>query len=239
MERSDKVRAKLSASKMEAAALCPAYFQASSRFEWKGDRDSADEGTIRHDNEENQVPLDEIIDDERRICAYRCRKALQDCREKVYNQVSPESEGKIEREVRFWYDESWSGQLDYMESFGVAALIADYKTLHGSHTPAPDNVQLLAQAVLLIKNRPEYEVVYAALIEPFNSPTYTTVRYEKEFLLEKAKWLEGVAKKAYGKDPEAIPGGKQCKWCSALYVCSSAREPLTKHLNKVIGGNNE
>lgn len=232
MERSEKVNAKLSASKLEAASLCPAYFQASNKFEWKGDRDSANEGTIRHDHEENQTPLDEIIDDEQRICAYRCRKALQECREKVFGTNI--DKGVAQREVRYWFQESWSGQLDYMEHVGVACFIADYKTLHGSHTPAPDNVQLLAQAVLVIENNPEVETVYAALIEPFNSPNYTTVKYEREFLEEKAKWLSDVTSKAYGDDPEAIPGPKQCKWCSALYVCESARSHLVSCINKVI-----
>ena len=232
MERSEEVQAKLSASKLEAASLCPAFFLASKKFPWVGDRSSADEGTIRHDNEENQVPLDEIEDDERRLCAYRSRLALQTCREKVFGDDL--DKGEIEREVRFWYDELWSGQLDYMETFGVACFIADYKTLHGSHTPAPDNVQLLAQAVLVIKNRPEIETVYAALIEPFNSPTYTTVKYSRKFLEEKAEWLKEVAERAYGDDPEQVPGPKQCKWCNGLYVCASARSHLNSCLQKVV-----
>ena len=149
--RSEEVQAKLSASKMEATSLCPAYWQANKTLHGEGDKDSANEGTIRHEHEENQVPLEDIDDDERRLCAYRCRIALQECREKVFG----DSEGVVKREERLWYDESWSGQLDYSEALGVDVLIADYKTLHGSHTPAPDNIQLIAQAVLYWKNYPE------------------------------------------------------------------------------------
>lgn len=229
MERSKKVNAKLSASKLEAASLCPAFFEANNKFSWIGDRSSADEGTIRHDNEENEVPLDEIEDDERRLCAYRSRLAITECREKVFGS---DQSGVVTREVRYWYNELWSGQLDYMECVGVRAFIADYKTLHGSHTPAPENIQLMAQAILVIKNNPVINEVYCALIEPFNDPTYTTVMYKKGFLEDKAKWLEGVVAKAYGKNPEPIPGSKQCKWCAGLYACSSAKSHILSCLKK-------
>ena len=121
-----------------------------------------------------------------------------------------------------------------MERVGERVFIADYKTLHGIHTPAPDNVQLMAQAILVIKNNPDVGEVFAALIEPFNDPTYTTVYYKKDFLLKKAKWLEEIVEKSYGKDPDQVPGSKQCKWCSALYVCSGARS----HINTCLQKNN-
>lgn len=224
--RSKEIDAKLSASKMEAASLCPAYFQANKQFAWQGDKDSANEGTIRHDNEENQVPLDEIDDDERRLCAYRSRLALQECRETIYMAVGGCEKSEPTRELRLWYGDSWSGQLDYAERFGVAVFIADYKTLHGSHTPAPNNIQLLAQAILYWKNYPDIEEVYAALIEPFNNPTYTTIKYSADYLSEKSKWLEEVVAKSYAENPDRIFGPKQCKWCSALYVCPEAKSHL-------------
>jgi len=228
MERSEEVQAKLSASKLEASSLCPAFFQASKKFTWNGDRDSATEGTIRHENEENQVPLEDIDDDERRKCAYRSRIALAECREKVFG----DKVGIVAREARYWYGDLWSGQLDYMETSGVDVLIADYKTLHGSHTPAPKNIQLLAQAILVVKNHPDIENVYAVLIEPFNDPTYTTVKYSRKYLEEKAMWLEEVAKRAYSDNPDQVAGPKQCKWCNALYVCPTARTAMVEILNK-------
>ena len=222
--RSEEVNAKLSASKMEAASLCPAYFQANKKFAWKADRDSANEGTTRHENEENQVPLEDIEDDERRLCAFRCRTALQECREKVFG--SNIDKGLVERELRLWVEESWSGQLDYAERFGVDVLIADYKTLHGSHTSAPSNIQLLAQAVLYWHNNRDVENFYCALIEPFNDVWYTTVKYTAKTLEEKSVWLNEVVAKSYEENPERIFGPKQCKWCSALWACPSARSHL-------------
>ena len=222
--RSEEIDSKLSASKMEAASLCPSYFQANRQFMWKADRDSANEGTIRHENEENEVPLEEIEDDERRLCAYRCRQALLECREKVFG--SKLGEGLVERELRLWVDESWSGQLDYVERLGVDVLIADYKTLHGSHSPAPENVQLIAQSVLYWYNNQDVENFYCALIEPFNEPTYTTVLYTADVLKEKLEWLNEVVAKNYAKNPERIFGSKQCKWCSAMWACPEAKSHL-------------
>jgi hypothetical protein len=226
-ERSEEVQAKLSASKLEAASLCPAFFKANIRFPWTGERDAADEGTIRHDNEEKEIPLDDIEDNERRRCAYNCRKAISACRETIGI-----GESQVVREARYWYGTLWSGQLDYEERFGEAVFIADYKTLHGSHTPAPDNVQLLAQAVLVSHNHPEIETVYAALIEPFQNPTYTTVQYSKEHLLKKAEWLKEVVERSYVEDGEQIPGGKQCKWCSGLPFCGAARKHIFSCIQK-------
>jgi hypothetical protein len=220
--RSEKVQAKLSASKMEAASLCPAYWQANKLFAFKGDYESANEGTIRHEHEEHQTPVDDIDDEERRLCAYRSRVALEDCRKKVFG----EGGGKAERELRLWYDDSWSGQLDYCERQGVVVFIADYKMLHGSHTPAPNNVQLLAQAVLYWKNFPDIETIYAALIEPFNDPWYTSVKYSSEYLSEKSKWLEKVVEDSYANNPKRVFGHKQCKWCSALISCPEAKSHL-------------
>jgi hypothetical protein len=198
---------------------------------WKADRDSANEGTIRHENEENQVPLEDIEDDERRLCAYRCRIAMEECREKVFG--SKLGKGLVERELRLWVDESWSGQLDYVEHLGVDVFIADYKTLHGSHTPAPNNVQLLAQACLYWYNNQEVENFYCALIEPFNEVTYTTVLYTSDILKEKINWLNEVVAKSYTENPERIFGPKQCKWCSAMWACPEAKSHLLSCLQKM------
>ena len=66
----DERDGKMSASKVEAVVLCPAYLQANQKFEWLGDRSAADEGTARHENEENLVPVNEIGDEDRRKLCY-------------------------------------------------------------------------------------------------------------------------------------------------------------------------
>ena len=214
----DERDGKMSASKVEAVVLCPAYLQANQKFEWLGDRSAANEGTARHENEENEVPIHEIDDEDRRKCAIQSRKALQWCRETL------EIEGVIEREARLWWDDDWSGQLDYMESEGNRCFIADYKMLRGDHEPADKNVQLQAQGALVVKNYPEIEEVFLALIEPFNDPTYTTISYSRDFLLAKGTLFTNASRYALEPDPPTVAGPKQCKWCSAQPFCPSLRE---------------
>ena len=72
-----------SASKIGAIMECRGYHLANQRFPYVGDRSAAEEGTIRHTIEEMEVPLDDIADDERRLCAYKARQAIGFCRETI------------------------------------------------------------------------------------------------------------------------------------------------------------
>jgi len=228
----DERDGKMSASKVEAVMLCPAYLQANQKFEWYGDRSAADEGTARHLNEEEQTPIEEIADEDRRRCAIQSRKALEWCRETLG------IDGKIEREARLWWNDEWSGQLDYMELDGNRAFIADYKMLRGFHEPADRNVQLQAQGALVVKNYPKIEEVFLALIEPFNDPTYTTVAYSRELLLTKGEEFTTASQEALKPNPKPNAGVKQCKWCAGQPFCPALRKLITDkllHYGKLAG----
>jgi hypothetical protein len=222
-----------SASKISAIAKCRAFHQANQIFEWYGERDAANEGTIRHEHEENQTPLDDIIDPDQRFCADRCRKALTWCRDDL---GLLENQTTIEREVRLWWDDKWSGQLDYLETWSKLgkmdeglkefAFVADYKTLRGEHDPAPDNLQLLAQAVLVHKNYPKVSEVFVALIEPFQDPIYTTASYTADYLRGKGDWICGIVDEATSENPSRTAGPSQCKWCSAVPFCPEVRNKI-------------
>lgn len=220
----DERDGKMSASKVEAVLLCPAYLQANKEYEWVGDRSAADEGTARHLHEEKQTPIEEIQNPERIKAAIQSRKAIQWCRETL------EIDGEITRELRLWWDEDWSGQLDYFELQGDRVFIADYKMLRGEHEPAKRNVQLQAQGALAVKNYPNINDVYLALVEPFQDPTYTTVHYSREFLLNKGKEFTEASRKALEPNPPMNPGPKQCKWCAAQPFCPALRNLITQTL---------
>jgi len=222
-----------SASKISAIAKCPAFHQANQIFPWYGERSAADEGTARHKLEEDQTPIDEILDDEQRRCAINCRKALDWCRDDLGLK---ECETTIEREARLWWDDKWSGQLDYLETWtatrdfgdGVPrltefAFVADYKTLRGEHDPAIHNIQLLAQAVLYWKNYPKVNTVFVALIEPFQDPIYSTASYSSTYLRGKGEWILDIVNEATGDNPSRTAGSSQCKWCAAVPFCPEAR----------------
>jgi hypothetical protein len=219
-----------SASKISAIVKCRGYHKANQIFPWYGDKDAADEGTIRHQHEEDQTPLEEIMDEEQKICALKCRQALDWCREDL---LLTENQTTIEREVRLWWDGMWSGQLDYLETWSKLgkmdeglqeyAFVADYKTLRGEHDPAPVNVQLLAQAALVRKNYPKVTEVYVALIEPFKNPSYSTASYSGAHLMEKGAWITEVVQEAMDDDAPRTAGPSQCKWCAAVPFCPEAR----------------
>jgi hypothetical protein len=234
LNKSDKDRGEApSASKLGAISLCRGHHNANKIFPWYGERSEANEGTLRHEIEENEVPLDEIEDEDRKICAYNCRRAMRWCREDL---GLDNSDTTIEREARLWYDDKWSGQLDYMETWSQMgkmdeglleyAFIADYKMLRGNHDPAPENIQLLAQACLVTKNFPNIHKVYVALIEPFQDPSYTTASYSSSFLRGKGAELNTIVLEAEQEDAPRTAGSVQCKWCSALPFCPEARELL-------------
>lgn len=220
-----------SASKLSAIAKCPAFHQANQLFTWYGDRDAADEGTARHKNEEDQIPIEDILDDERRRCAINCRKALNWCREDL---GITECETTIEREARLWCDDKWSGQLDYLETWTKLidgkltefAFVADYKTLRGEHDPADQNIQLLAQAVLCWLNYPKVSEVFVALIEPFQDPIYSTASYTSTHLRGRSEWFLSVVEEATGVNPKRVAGSSQCKWCAAIPFCPEARKKM-------------
>ena len=241
MNKSDKDSGEApSASKLGAISLCRGHHNANKIFPWYGERSEANEGTIRHEIEENQTPLDEIEDDDRKICAYNSRRAMRWCREDL---GLDNSDTKIEVERRLWWDDSWSGQLDYLEFWSQTmdhgdgepkltdyAFLADYKMLRGNHDPAPENVQLLAQACLVAKNFPNIYKVYVALIEPFQDPSYTTASFSSSFLRGKGAELNTIVLEAEMEDAPRTAGSVQCKWCSALPFCPEARELLKTKL---------
>jgi hypothetical protein len=217
---------KPSASKLEAISLCRGFHLANYKFEWYGDRAAADEGTARHLHEEAETPLDDIDDDERRTCAYRARQAIEWCRDTIG------IDGAVHRELRLWWDDKWSGQLDYTELDGDQAFIADYKMLRGVHDPAEINVQLMAQACLLVKNFEQCVGVHAALIEPFGDPRYTTASFTREFLLEQGKRLTSVVEEAMVEGAPRSASSKACKWCAAMPFCPEARNLLITTMGK-------
>lgn len=217
-----------SASKISAIIKCRGYHQANLKFPYYGEKSAADEGTVRHQHEEDQTPLDDILDDEQRLCALRCRQALEWCRDDL---GLLENNTSIEREVRLWWDGKWSGQLDYLETWSKLvdgdlqefAFLADYKTLRGDHDPAHINQQLLAQAVLVQKNYPKVSEVFVSLIEPFKEPMYTTASYSSDHLRGKGEWISDIVDEAMSENAPRTAGPSQCKWCSAVPFCPEAR----------------
>tara|TARA_Y100000593_G_scaffold93571_2_gene188939 strand:- start:241 stop:939 length:699 start_codon:yes stop_codon:yes gene_type:complete len=209
-----------SASSVERDWLCRGAFEAQKGLVDKGS-DDASRGTLRHDYEEKQTPLADIPDDEDRECSRRARASLEHLREEL--GIGTESE--IRREDRFWLKHNntpiLSGQLDYLETWGRGALIADYKMLYGVHTSAPSNLQLAAYAAL-VYNSTQKHPIYAALIEPFGEPSMTTTMFDRAKLEEITDQLIELYEEVYSGSAPRTAGAKQCKFCKALGRCNEA-----------------
>ena len=117
-------------------------------------------------------------------------------------------------EIRF------SGQADHIVTSGSKGLIMDYKTGTFPVTPAGENLQLMALAVLLKANKPKLKTIYAAILQPTYEPEL--VCYDEESLAECKEDLEGLLEKASAEDASRIGGDKQCHWCKAKEDCDEA-----------------
>ena len=219
----DERKGKPSASGIEQMQLCPGSWTYQQMID-PLESDEANEGTVRHDIIENvirgKVSID-TLEGEHYTCAKRALELLN----LIEREVEQENHENQWLEERVWVDELYSAKYDLLRDYGNGTLLlVDWKTLYGEHTPASDNVQLLAQALAVYRNHPtEIKRIWCALAEPFPYPSYSLVEYLPERLEKSYDFIRTIVTKAKKKDAPRIPGVKQCKYCDALAVCPEAR----------------
>lgn len=196
-----------SASSMEQIALCPASHQAQ-----RGRSDSvskaAHRGTMIH------LLLELNKND------FECAVELAAKRDELIEQIFPTGRKMTMKEQRLWLGSNLSGQADHIVTSGDTGLIMDYKTGVFPVTPAGENLQLMALAVLLKANKPKLKTIYAAILQPAYEPEL--VNYDEESLAECKEYLEGLLEKASAEDAPRIGGDKQCHFCKAKEECDQA-----------------
>ena len=196
-----------SASSMEQIALCPASHQAQ-----RGRSDSvskaAHRGTMIH------LLLELNKND------FECAVELAAKRDELIEQIFPNGRKMTMKEQRLWLGSNLSGQADHIVTSGDTGLIMDYKTGVFPVTPAGENLQLMALAVLLKANKPKLKTIYAAILQPAYEPEL--VNYDEESLAECKEYLEGLLEKANAEDAPRIGGDKQCHFCKAKGECDEA-----------------
>ena len=193
-----------SASHMEQIVLCPGSHQAQ-----RGLLDTvskaAHRGTMIH-------LLLELNQQD-----FECAVELAEKRDDLINQIFPAGRKMTMKEQRLWVGSSYSGQADHIVTSGATGLIMDYKTGTFPVTPAGENKQLMALAVLLKANKPKLKTIYAAILQPSYEPEL--VCYDEESLAECKEYLEGVLEKANAEDAPRVGGDKQCHFCKAKEDC--------------------
>lgn len=219
-----------SASGIEQMKLCPGSWDYQKLFPNTGSSD-ASEGTIRHDLIEQvirgDVALDSITDEQQHDCVKRALFLL----DKVEEEIGVSESTNQWLEKRLWLnqneDKVYSAKYDLLREYtGGVYLLVDWKTLYGDHTPAPDNIQLLAQALAVYRNTEGMTKMYCSLVEPFPTPTYSLVEYSTERLEELESLVTSIISEANKDGAEKVVGLKQCKYCNGLAHCPDVPEAI-------------
>jgi hypothetical protein len=213
-----------SASGIEQMKLCPGSWNYQKMFPSSGGSD-ANEGTIRHDLIEQvirgDITLDSIEDEQQHECTKRALMLL----EKVELEAGVSNHSNQWLEKRLWLnqneDKVYSAKYDLLREYeGGIYLLVDWKTLYGDHTPAPDNIQLLAQALAVYRNSEGMTKMYCSLVEPFPSPSFSLVEYSTERLEQLENLVTTIVSEASKETAQKVVGLKQCKFCNGLAHCN-------------------
>lgn len=219
-----------SASGIEQMKLCPGSWNYQKMFPSSGGSD-ANEGTIRHDLIEQvirgDISLDSIEDEQQ----YECTKRALWLLEKVELEVGVSNHSNQWLEKRLWLnqneDKVYSAKYDLLRQYGGGIyLLVDWKTLYGDHTPAPDNIQLLAQALAVYRNSEGMTKMYCSLVEPFPSPSFSLVEYSTERLEQLENLVTTIVAEANKETAEKVVGLKQCKFCNGLAHCTEVENEI-------------
>lgn len=227
-----------SASGIEQMKLCPGSWGYQKLFSSTGSSD-ANEGTIRHDLIEQvirgDIELDSISDEQQHECTKRALYLL----EKVEAEICVSEHQNQWLEKRLWLnqneDKLYSAKYDLLRQYDNGVyLLVDWKTLYGDHTPAPDNIQLLAQALAVYRNSEGVKKMYCSLVEPFPSPSYSLVEYSIERLEQLESLVVSIIEEANKTTAEKVVGLKQCKFCDGLAHCDEVAHTIQEEASSVI-----
>lgn len=233
-----------SASGIEQMKLCPGSWNYQKMFPSSGGSD-ANEGTIRHDLIEQvirgDITLDSIEDEQQHECTKRALHLLEMVEvEAGVSDGNPLNNGKHHinqwLEKRLWLNQNenkvYSAKYDLLREYeGGIYLLVDWKTLYGDHTPAPDNIQLLAQALAVYRNSEGMTKMYCSLVEPFPTATFSLVEYSTDRLEQLESLVTTIVSEANKETAEKVVGLKQCKFCNGLAHCTKVAHEIQEEVH--------
>ena len=202
-----------SASGLQRLIYCPGSWLAEKACPELEESEAAAMGTRLHKHmEEGTLPDDA---DE--------REAVEWCRE-MEGLLAEELLGcrvELFREKRLWDNcQRFSGQGDVVYHNEKAALAVDYKFGRIAVEGAEYNTQLYALTLLLMDNYAAFDVVYAAILQPYVSRQRPQVmRFERKDIGAMRGWLYRKLDDAAVPGAELCPGETQCRYCRAAASC--------------------
>jgi len=221
----DEREGQLSASALEAAALCPGK-PAAERGLPDEESAIAVAGTRMHKAFEVGC-LHGLQPDEREI-VMRADAQLSELIENWESRFEPDMfpdqvTQKHLREERVWgFDRRLSGKYDGLKIHGTLGLLYDLKTGYAAAMEATRNFQLRALAVLAAKEYGLKQVTVAIIQPNLFPPSVSECVYGEDDLARSEQEIDAIITRAADPEARRIPGPVQCKYCRAKSSCPEA-----------------
>jgi len=162
-----------------------------------------------------------VLTDEEQEIVHRCNYQYNEVYASMPDEVGEVTHSILEK--RFWYGETWSGQVDRIDFFSEqVALVVDWKTGRNPQGNAESNLQLRAYSVLVKKNYPALKRIFVAIIQPLAAP-YTIAEYDEENLAAADEQIQSIVDAALAPNAPRTPSPDACKYCRAKAICPEAQ----------------
>ena len=159
------------------------------------------------------------ISDEEKEIASSCLRQLSDVMSGIEEEITDHSLPILE--TRFWYGETFSGQVDRIDFLNdEAALVVDYKTGRIAPASAESNLQLRAYAVLAKQAFPDMKRIYVSIIQPLAGKP-TVVCYQEEDLRQSEQEIMSILSRIFEAGASLNPTPEGCKHCKAKLTCTA------------------
>lgn len=161
-----------------------------------------------------------VLTDEEQEIVHRCNYQYNEVYASMPDEVGEVTHSILEK--RFWYGDTWSGQIDRIDFFSEqVALVVDWKTGRNPQGNAESNLQLRAYSVLVKKNYPALKRIFVAIIQPLAAP-YTIAEYDEADLAAADDQIQGIVDAALAPNAPRTPSPDACKYCRAKTICPEA-----------------
>ncbi len=190
--------------------------------EGKGESNAASQGTLLHDANEAGDTTGLEYSEEEIVKEIRSREE-ELVRQWCVDFGIPFDGIKIEREVRFWFQDMCSAKLDVLVTYGEYGYYLDTKTGRLAVPPPVRNWQLRVGA-LCAKSSRQLSHVRTAIVNVYGK-LMAPCDYPLEDLLQVGRMVTRRLLDSEGND--RTTAGEWCRYCPAIHICPSQREQIS------------